>query len=115
MSLVPIVSLGNRYGVSVRGMESLICMACIAHSTDYWSRGRTVESLGIGHLSVGELTRYVTGKLKHPIPMYTRRPKLSSISVTRIERPRNINGHSLSDNSNPPAEITNVSETMTPN
>jgi opine dehydrogenase len=115
MSLVPIASLGNRYGVSVRGMESLIRLACIAHSTDYWSRGRTVESLGIGHLSVGELTRYVTGKLKHPIPMYTRRPKLSSISVTRIERPRNINGHSLRENSNPPTEITNVSETMTPN
>lgn len=62
MSLVPIASLGNRYGVSVRGMESIIRLACIAHQTDYWSRGRTVERLGIHHLSVSELTRYVTGE-----------------------------------------------------
>jgi opine dehydrogenase len=62
MSLVPIASLGKRYGVSVRGMESIIRLACIAHSTDYWRRGRTLKKLGIENLSVGELTRYVTGK-----------------------------------------------------
>ena len=65
MSLVPITSLGNRYGVSVRGMESIIRLACIAHRTDYWQRGRTLERLGLEHLSVSELTRYVTGKSKH--------------------------------------------------
>lgn len=62
MSLVPIASLGNRYGVSVRGMESIIRLACIAHSTDYRRRGRTMQKLGINNLSVGELTQYVTGK-----------------------------------------------------
>jgi opine dehydrogenase len=59
MSLVPIASLGERYGVSVRGMESIIRVACIVHRTDYWRRGRTVEKLGIGGLSVSELTRFV--------------------------------------------------------
>lgn len=59
MSLVPIASLGNRYGVSVRGMESMIRIANIIHSTDYWRRGRTVESLGLAHWSVTELTRFV--------------------------------------------------------
>ena len=59
MSLVPIASLGERYGVSVRGMESMIRVACIIHRTDYWRRGRTVEKLGIGGLSVSELTRFV--------------------------------------------------------
>jgi opine dehydrogenase len=59
MSLVPIASLGERYGVSVRGMESMIRIACIIHRTDYWRRGRTVEKLGIGDLSVSELTRFV--------------------------------------------------------
>jgi hypothetical protein len=43
-------------------MESIIRLACIAHRTDYWIRGRTVERLGIHHLSVSELTRYVTGE-----------------------------------------------------
>jgi opine dehydrogenase len=59
MSLVPIASLGQRFGVSVRGMDSIIRLACIVHRTDYWRRGRTVEKLGIGDLSVSELTSFV--------------------------------------------------------
>lgn len=60
MSLVPIASLGQRFGVSVHGMDSIIRLACIVHRTDYWRRGRTIDKLGIGELSVSELTRYVT-------------------------------------------------------
>ena len=59
MSLVPIASLGMRYGVSVRGMESMIRIASIIHHTDYWRRGRTVEKLGLAEWSVSELTRFV--------------------------------------------------------
>jgi opine dehydrogenase len=59
MSLVPLASLGNRYGVSVRGMESVIRLCSIMHQTDYWRRGRTVERLGISDFSVTELTAYV--------------------------------------------------------
>ena len=59
MSLVPIASLGIRYGVSVRGMDSIISLANIVHRTDYWRRGRTVDSLGISQWSVTELTDFV--------------------------------------------------------
>lgn len=59
MSLVPMASLGERFGVSVRGMEAIVRLACIIHRTDYWRRGRTVDKLGIADLSVSELTRYV--------------------------------------------------------
>jgi opine dehydrogenase len=59
MSLVPIAALGLHYGVAVRGMDSIIQLACIIHKTDYWRRGRTPEKLGIAQLSVSELTRYV--------------------------------------------------------
>ena len=59
MSLVPIAALGERYGVSVRGIESIIRLACIIHRTDYWRRGRTLEKLGIHDWSVSELTHYV--------------------------------------------------------
>jgi opine dehydrogenase len=59
MSLVPIASLGMRYGVSVRGMESIIRIGSIIHRTDYWRRGRTVEKLGLDQWSVSELTRFV--------------------------------------------------------
>ena len=58
MSLVPIASFGQRYGVSVRCVDSIVRLACIIHSTDFWRRGRTLDRLGIGHLSVDELTRY---------------------------------------------------------
>ena len=59
MSLVPIAALGQQYGVSVRAIDSIIRLACIIHRTDYWRRGRTLESLGIKELSVGEIMRYV--------------------------------------------------------
>ncbi len=64
MSLVPIASLGQNYGVSVRGMDSIIRMACIIRRTDYWRRGRTLDKLGIERLSVSELTRYVNEGVK---------------------------------------------------
>ncbi|HEX7434605.1 MAG TPA: NAD/NADP octopine/nopaline dehydrogenase family protein [Anaerolineaceae bacterium] len=64
MSLVPIASLGQRYGVSVNGMDSIIRLACIVHRTDYWRRGRTIDKLGINNLSAEELTHFVNeGKL----------------------------------------------------
>jgi opine dehydrogenase len=59
MSLVPIAALGQRYGVAVSGIDSIIRLACIVHRTDYWRKGRTLERLGIAELSVGELTRFV--------------------------------------------------------
>jgi opine dehydrogenase len=59
MSLVPIAALGERYGVSVNGINAIIRLGCFLHSTDYWRRGRTLDKLGIKDLSVGELTRYV--------------------------------------------------------
>jgi len=59
MSLVPIASFGQRYGVSVRGMDSIIRIACVIHRTDYWHRGRTLDRLGIDNLDVDELLKYV--------------------------------------------------------
>jgi opine dehydrogenase len=59
MSLVPIASMGHRFGVSVRAMESLIRMAIIANRTDYWRYGRTLENLGLDHLSAKGLLRLV--------------------------------------------------------
>jgi len=59
MSLVPIAALGQRFGVSVRAMDSIIRLSSIIHHTDYWRRGRTLDKLGIADLSVGELTAFV--------------------------------------------------------
>ncbi len=59
MSLVPIASLGQRYGVAVNGIDAIIRLASIIHHTDYWRRGRTIEKLGINNLSAEELIHYV--------------------------------------------------------
>jgi len=59
MSIVPMVALGMRYGVSMRGMESMIRLANFIHSTDYWRRGRTLDKLGIENFSVSELKEFV--------------------------------------------------------
>jgi len=58
MSLVPIAALGQRYGVSVQSVDSIIRLACIVHQTDYWRRGRTLDKLGIEQLSINELLRF---------------------------------------------------------
>jgi len=59
MSLVPMAALGKRYGVSVRGMESLINLANFIHRTDYRRRGRTLDKLGLEQYSVSEVTALV--------------------------------------------------------
>ena len=115
MSLVPIASLGNQYGVSVRGMESIIRLTCIAHQTDYWRRGRTMERLGIKHLSVSELTRYVTGISKHHMPTHTRSPNLTPISIARVEQARKSNGGNMSELGSIPPKVVVLPETTTNN
>jgi opine dehydrogenase len=47
-------------------MDSIIRLACIVHRTDYWRRGRTIEKLGLGELSVNELTRFVIEGVLEP-------------------------------------------------
>jgi len=59
MSLVPIASLGARFGVSVRAIDSIINLACTIHRTDYYRRGRTVDRLGLQEWSVSEITHFV--------------------------------------------------------
>ncbi|MBN1402354.1 MAG: NAD/NADP octopine/nopaline dehydrogenase family protein [Anaerolineae bacterium] len=60
MSLVPIAALGERYGVAVPAIRSLIRLAGIIHQTDYERRGRTLDVLGIEQLSADELIRFVS-------------------------------------------------------
>ncbi|MHB0877190.1 MAG: NAD/NADP octopine/nopaline dehydrogenase family protein [Anaerolineae bacterium] len=68
MSLVPIASLGQRYGVSVRAIDTIISLACVIHRTDYWRKGRTLAKLGLENLSVTELLRYVTDGVSEAEP-----------------------------------------------
>jgi opine dehydrogenase len=62
MSLVPMASLGKMLGLRVRGMESIIRLACIIRQKDYWESGRTVQSLGLAHHSPENLLLMAVGQ-----------------------------------------------------
>ncbi|MBU1227717.1 MAG: NAD/NADP octopine/nopaline dehydrogenase family protein [Actinobacteria bacterium] len=57
MSLVPIASAGKAFGLNTRAIESLILLAGLIMDTNYWTRGRTLETLGMAGLSPGEIRR----------------------------------------------------------
>jgi opine dehydrogenase len=59
MSLVPIVGLGRRHGVSVKCMDGIVRLVCILQEIDYRRKGRRLRRLGIARLSASELRRYV--------------------------------------------------------
>jgi opine dehydrogenase len=55
MSMVPMASAGRSFGLTPRAIESVIDLAGLVHETNYWSRGRTLESLDLGGLSPAEI------------------------------------------------------------
>ena len=58
-SLVPMVSLGKQFSVGTWAIDSMVRLACVAHGTNYYQRGRTTEDMGIKGLRVSEIKRYV--------------------------------------------------------
>jgi opine dehydrogenase len=63
-SLVPICSLGKKFGVDVPVMDSLITLATAMHQRDYYGEGRTVEKLGIAEMDLKQLRMLAIGEMK---------------------------------------------------
>jgi opine dehydrogenase len=59
MSLVPIASMGEMFGVPCPTMRSIIHLAGLLHGCDYWETGRTVETMGLVGLSLQQITRLI--------------------------------------------------------
>lgn len=59
--LVPLASLGEMAWVPTPTIRSLIHLASLAHGVDYFRRGRTLESLGLGGMDLDQLREYVLG------------------------------------------------------
>lgn len=59
MSLVPIASLGRLVGVDTPTIDSVILLGSVLHETDYWSQGRTAESLGLAGKTLKEIRRFI--------------------------------------------------------
>ncbi len=59
-SLVPMASFGDLLGVPTPTIKAMIHLACIIHGVDYWSRGRTINRLGLSGLTAEEISLMVT-------------------------------------------------------
>ena len=62
MSLVPISSIGKKFGVKTPTIDAIIHLASILTQTDYWKEGRTVERLNIQDMSLKELRLLAIGE-----------------------------------------------------
>lgn len=61
MSLVPIASIGEMFGVKTPTIRAMIHLASLVHGRDFWAEGRTVERLGIKGMSVKEIRFLAVG------------------------------------------------------
>lgn len=61
-SLVPIASVGKMFNIDTPTINSVIRLGSALNSCDYWSQGRTVESLGITGLSLRDLRLLAIGE-----------------------------------------------------
>jgi len=57
--LVPLSCFGDLMGIETTAIDSLINLACTMIDIDFWSEGRTLESLGLGGMSPQEIIQYV--------------------------------------------------------
>lgn len=66
-SLVPLASLGKQFGVSTWAVDAMIRLACVAHGTNYYERGRSAEDMGLDGLRVGEVVQLVQEGYVKPV------------------------------------------------
>jgi opine dehydrogenase len=59
MSLVPISSFGEEYGVKTPVIDSIINLANIMMGKNFWKEGRTVKDLGLEGMSIEDIIRLV--------------------------------------------------------
>ena len=59
-SLIPMISLGEQYGVETPTMRSVVHLGSLLLGEDFWPEGRSVERLGLSGLSVRQLRRLVS-------------------------------------------------------
>jgi opine dehydrogenase len=57
--LIPVISLGEQFGINMPVMRALVLLHCIINEKDYWTKGATVEKLGLAGMSSKEILEYV--------------------------------------------------------
>ncbi|MCX7800419.1 MAG: NAD/NADP octopine/nopaline dehydrogenase family protein, partial [Fimbriimonadales bacterium] len=82
-TLVPIASLGRAYGSPCPTIESIIHIAGTLTCTDYWTRGRTVERMGLAGVPLRDLGRAVREGPPIPPPPNASAQHASRTSLTQ--------------------------------
>lgn len=59
MSLVPIASMGDLFGVPCPTIKSIIHLVNLLHECDYWQTGRTAEKMGLTGLNMKQIRRFI--------------------------------------------------------
>lgn len=59
--LLPVSQLGKKVGVPTPAIDGLINVASVLCEQDFWTTGRTLESLGLADLSAGDILHLVQG------------------------------------------------------
>jgi len=63
MSLVPMSSLGHKFGIDTKYIDSIINIACCQQERNFWSEGRNVEDMGIKNFDLKLIRRLVAGEI----------------------------------------------------
>ena len=58
-ALVPFASLGDQMGIPVPTIKGMVAIACAATKIDYWSKGLTMEKLGLADKTTEEIIECV--------------------------------------------------------
>lgn len=68
-NLVPQASFARMLGIPTPAMDSIINLACVMSGIDFWSVGRTVESLGLSGMTKEEILHFVEEVGLQPVKM----------------------------------------------
>jgi opine dehydrogenase len=56
--LVSVASIGRQLGVPTPRLDAIINLACMANGEDYWTLGRSAETLGLAGMDAAAMARY---------------------------------------------------------
>jgi len=56
-------SLGKKFGVETKCIDSLVNIACCQQERDFWAEGRTVEHMGIKNFDLKTIKRLIAGEI----------------------------------------------------
>ena len=57
--LIPVISLGEQFGINAPVMRALILLESLVNGKDYWAKGVTVQKLGLAGMKPKEILKYV--------------------------------------------------------